>query len=176
MKTLDEVKGQIEPVLKQQKAQQIAQKQADDFFQQAKSQGLDAASAAKGVPVATSDFFSRKDVVLGLGPAPQLMDAVFGATEKSPPQMAATSQGFVVFQVLAIKPPATPSFEEIRTQVEEQFKNERSSILLSQKVQELSDRAKTEHDLKKAAKRQGSNRKKPAISFCPMDTVPTSDE
>ena len=156
MKTLDEVKDQIEPVLKQQKAQQIAQKQADDFFQQAKSQGLDATSAAKGVPVATSDFFSRKDVVPGLGPAPQLMDAVFGATEKSPPEMAATSQGFVVFQLLAIKPPATPSFEEIRTQVEEQFKNERSNILLSQKVQELSDRAKTEHDLKKAAKELGA--------------------
>src|ERR1700676_5480305 len=108
MKTLDEVKDQIEPVLKQQKAQQIAQKLADDFFQQAKSQGSDAAGAAKGVPVATSDFFSRKDVVPGLGPAPQLLDAVFGATEKSPPEMAATSQGFAVFQLLAIKPPATP--------------------------------------------------------------------
>src|SRR6202790_2838178 len=52
MKTLDEVKDQIEPVLKQQKPQQIAQKLADDFFQQAKSQRLDAAGAAKGVPVA----------------------------------------------------------------------------------------------------------------------------
>jgi peptidyl-prolyl cis-trans isomerase D len=156
MKTLDEVKDQIEPVLKQQKAQQIAQKQAEDFLQQAKSQGLDAAGAAKGVPVATSDFFSRKDVAPGLGPAPQLMDAVFAATEKSPPEMAATSQGFAVFQLLGIKPPSTPTFEEIRTQIEEQFKNERSNVLLSQKVQELSDRAKSEHDLKKAAKELGA--------------------
>ena len=156
MKTLDEVKDQIEPALKQQKAQQIAQKQAEDFFQQAKSQGLDAAGTAKSVQVATSDFFSRRDVVPGVGPAPQLMDAVFGATEKSPPEMAATSQGFAVFQLLAIKPPATPTFEEIRTQVEQQFKNERSNVLLSQKVQELSDRAKTGHDLKKAAKELGA--------------------
>ena len=50
MKTLDEVKDQIEPILKQQKAQQIAQKQAEDLLQQAKKQGLDAAAAAKGVP------------------------------------------------------------------------------------------------------------------------------
>jgi peptidyl-prolyl cis-trans isomerase D len=156
MKTLDEVKDQIEPVLKQQKAQQIAQKLAEDFFQQAKNQGLDAAGAAKGVSVSTSDFFSRKDVVPGLGPAPQLMDAVFGATEKSAPEMAATSQGFAVFQLLGIKPPATPTFEEIRPQIEEQFKNERSNVLLSQKVQELSDRAKSEHDLKKAAKELGA--------------------
>jgi peptidyl-prolyl cis-trans isomerase D len=40
--------------------------------------------------------------------------------------------------------------------VEQQFKNERANILLSQKVQELSDRAKAEHDLKKAAKELGA--------------------
>src|SRR5580700_2192 len=61
MKTLDEVSGEIEPVL-----------------QQAKTKGLDAAAAGlKGVSVVTSDFFSRRDVVPGLGPAPQFMDAVF---------------------------------------------------------------------------------------------------
>ena len=156
MKSLDEVKDQIEPILKQQKAQQIAQNQADDFLQQAKSQGLEAAASAKGLQVTTSGYFSRKDVLPGVGSAPQLMDAVFAAKEKSAPEMAATSQGFAVFQVLAVKPPATPTFEEIRSQVEEQFKNERANVLLSQKVQELSDRAKASHDLKKAAKELGA--------------------
>jgi peptidyl-prolyl cis-trans isomerase D len=156
MKTLDEVKDQIEPILKQQKAQEIAQKQAEDLLQQAKTQGLDAAAAAKGVPVVTSDFFSRKDMVPGLGPAPQFMDAVFTTAEKSPPQMAATSQGFTVFNLLAVKPQSTPTFEEIRSRVEQEFKNERSSVLLTQKTQELSDRAKAEHDLKKAAKELGA--------------------
>jgi peptidyl-prolyl cis-trans isomerase D len=156
MKTLDEVKGEIEPVLKQQKTQQIAQKQAEDLLQQAKAQGLEAASAAKGVAVVTSDFFSRRDLLPGLGPAPQFMDAVFSAAEKSPAEVAATSQGFAVFQLLAVKPPSTPTFEELQTRVEGEFKNERSNILLAQKTQELSDRAKTEHDLKKAAKELGA--------------------
>jgi peptidyl-prolyl cis-trans isomerase D len=156
MKTLDEVKDQVEPLLKQQKAQAMAQRQAEDLLQQAKKQGLDAAAAAKGVTVVTSDFFGRRDLVPGLGPAPQFMDAVFGAVEKSPPEMAATPQGFAVFQLLAVKPPSTPTFEEIRTRVEEQFKSERSNILLAQKIQELSDRAKTEHDLKKAANELGA--------------------
>ena len=156
MKTLDEVKAEIEPILKQQKAQEMVQKQAEELLQQAKTQGLDAAAAARGVPVVTSDFFSRKDVVPGLGPAPQFMDAVFTAEEKSPAAMAATSQGFVVFQLLGVKPPATPTFDEIRAKVEEQFKNERAGILLTQKTQELSDRAKSEHDLKKAAKELGA--------------------
>lgn len=156
MKTLEEVKGQIEPVLKQQKAQQIAQKQADDLVQAAKTQGLDAAASAKGLPIVTSDFFARKDMVPGLGPSPQFMDAVFTTAEKSPAQVAPTSQGFAVFDLLAVKPQSTPTFDEIRARVEEEFKNERSSVLLSQKAQELSDRAKSEHDLKRAAKELGA--------------------
>jgi peptidyl-prolyl cis-trans isomerase D len=159
MKTLDEVKDQIEPIIKQQKAQQVAQKQAEDLLQQAKKQGLDLAAAAKGVPVVTADFFSRKDIVPGLGPSPQFMDAVFTTAEKSPPELAATSQGFAVFDLLAVKPQSTPTFEEIRSRVEEEFKNERSSILLSQKTQELSDRAKSAHDLKKTAKELGAELK-----------------
>jgi peptidyl-prolyl cis-trans isomerase D len=65
----------------------------------------------------------------------------------------------VVYQLLGIKPASTPTFEEIRSRVEEEFKNERSNILLSQKIQELSDRAKAEHDLKRAAKELGATLK-----------------
>jgi len=156
MKTLDQVKGEIEPVLKRQRGQQIAQKQAEELLKQARAQGLDAAAAAQGVPVITSDFFGRKDTLPGLGPATQFMDAVFTEAEKSPPDVASASQGVVIFQLLAIKPAATPTFDEIRTRVEEEFKNDRSSVLLSQKSQELSDRAKAEHDLKRAAKELGA--------------------
>ncbi|MGB7131124.1 MAG: peptidylprolyl isomerase [Candidatus Sulfotelmatobacter sp.] len=156
MKTLDEVKSDIEPILKQQKAQQTAQNDADNLLQAAQKQSLDAAAAAQHVPVVTSDFFSRKDVVPGLGPSPQFMDAVFTDTQNSPPEMSSTSQGFAVFQLIAVKPQSTPTFDEIRSKVEEDFKTERSSVLLRQKTQELSDRAKAERDLKKAAKELGA--------------------
>jgi len=156
VKPLDEVKALIEPILKHQKATQAAQKMADALLKAAQAQGLDAAAATQGVPVINSDFFSRKDMLPGLGPASQFMDAVFSATEKSPPAEAAASQGMVVFQLVAVKPAATPTFEEIRSRVEEEFKSERSSTLMLQKVQELSDRAKAEHDLKRAAKELGA--------------------
>jgi peptidyl-prolyl cis-trans isomerase D len=156
VKTLDEVKAEIEPILKHQKAQQLAQKQADSLLKQARDKGLDAAAAAQGIPVINSDFFGRKDMLPGLGPATQFMDAVFSEAEKAPPDVAPASQGIVVFQLLAVKPAATPTFEEIRSKVEEEFKNERSATLLSQKIQELSDRAKAEHDLKRAAKELGA--------------------
>ncbi len=100
-KTLDEVKAEIEPVLKHQKAQQISQQKADALLKQARAQGLDAAAAAQGVPVITSDFFARKDMLPGLGPAQQFMDAVFSEPENSPPDVAPASQGIVVFQLWA---------------------------------------------------------------------------
>jgi peptidyl-prolyl cis-trans isomerase D len=159
VKSLDEVEPEIEPVIKHQKGQQAAQKLAEDLLKQARAQGLDAAAAAQKVPVITSDFFARKDLLPGLGPATQFMDAVFSATEKSPPDVAPASQGIVVYQLLGIKIASTPTFEEIRSRVEDEFKNERSSVLLSQKIQELSDRAKAEHDLKRAAKELGATMK-----------------
>ena len=64
------MKAEIEPTLQKQKAQQVAQKQAEDLMNQARKQGLDAAAAAMKIPVINSDFFGRKDMLPGLGPAP----------------------------------------------------------------------------------------------------------
>jgi peptidyl-prolyl cis-trans isomerase D len=156
MKSLDEVKSEIEPLIKQQKAQQLAQRQAENLLADARKEGIDAAAAKQGVPVITSDFFARKDMLPGLGPSPQFMDAVFAATENAPPDVAPASTGDVVFQLLAVKPASTPTFEEIRSKIEDEFQNDQSRNLLAQKAQELSDRAKAEHDLKRAAKELGA--------------------
>jgi peptidyl-prolyl cis-trans isomerase D len=156
MKSLDEVKSEIEPILKNQKAQQASQKQAETLLADARKNGLDVAAAKQAVPVITSDFFARRDMLPGLGPSPQFMDAVFAQAENAPPDVAPASMGTVVFQLIAAKPASTPTFEEIRSRVEEEFKTEQSRTLLTQKIQELSDRAKAEHDLKRAAKELGA--------------------
>ncbi len=159
LKTLAEVKDQIEPILKQQKAQQAADAGASALVSQARTAGLDKAAAAKGMPVVATDFISRTDSLPGIGSSPQFTEAVFSAAEKSLPDEVQVPQGFVVYELEAIKPPATPTFEEIRSRVETEFKNERAATLLTQKTQELSDRAKAEHDLKKAAKELGATMK-----------------
>src|SRR6266852_8433709 len=159
VKTLDEVKDQIEPIIKQQKAARAADSQASALLTQARAAGLDKAAAAKGLEVVTTDFVSRTDSLPGIGNAPQFMEAVFGAREKSPPDEAQLPAGYALFEVIAVKPPATPTFEEIRSRVEGEFKNERSAALLAQKTQELSDCAKAGHDLKKASKELGATLK-----------------
>ena len=152
LKTLAEVKDQIEPTIKQQKAQQAADAAASALLSQARTSGLDKAAAAKGMQVVETDFIDRNDSLPGIGTSPQFTQAAFSAAEKSPPDEVQVAQGFAIFELVAIKPPATPAFEEIRSRVETEFKNERAGTLLTQKTQELSDRAKADHDLKKAAK------------------------
>jgi peptidyl-prolyl cis-trans isomerase D len=156
LKTLAEVKAQIEPILKQQKAAQAAENAANTLSNQAKSDGLAKAAAAKGMHVVSTDFFARTDSLPGTGPAPSLMDAVFKATEKSPPDMVQTPQGYVIYVLDGIKPPATPAFADIRSRVEEEFKNERANQVLTTKTQDLSEKAKSGHDLAKAAKDFGA--------------------
>ncbi len=156
VKTLDEVKDQIEESIKQQKAALAVTNQVNALLGQARTQGLEKAAAAKGLQVVNTDFFSRTDNLPGIGNSPQFMSAVFGQAEKAPPDQVQLPQGYAVFEVDAIKPAATPTFEEIRSRVESEFKNERVAALLSQKTQELADRAKAEHDLKKAAKEAGA--------------------
>jgi peptidyl-prolyl cis-trans isomerase D len=156
MKSLAEVKDQIEPILKQQKATQAAESQANSLLNQARTDGINKAATAKGLQVVTTDYFARTDALPGIGNSPQFMDPLFSEREKSPPDMAQLPQGYAIFELEGVKPPATPTFEEIHSRVEDEFKNERSSILLTQKTQELSDRAKAAHDLKKAAKELGA--------------------
>jgi len=152
LKSLDEVKAQIEPILKQQKAGQAADAEAAAVLNQARTIGLDKAAASKGMQVITTDFVSRTDSLPGIGNSAQFMDTVFNEPEKSPPDQVQLPQGYAISNLLAIRPPATPTFEEIRSRVESEFKQERASSLLAQKTRELSDRAKAAHDLKKPAK------------------------
>jgi peptidyl-prolyl cis-trans isomerase D len=156
VKTLDEVKDQIEESIKQQKAAQAVTSQVDGLLAQARNGGVEKAAAARGLQAVSTDFVSRTDTLPGIGSSPEFMSAVFGKADKSPPDQVQIPQGYAVFEVEAIQPAATPTFEQIRGRVESEFRNERVASLLAQKTQELSDRAKAGHDLKKAAQEAGA--------------------
>jgi len=158
-KTLDEVKSEIEPIVKQQKAAGAAEAMANTVLGQARSEGLEKAAAAKGLQVINTDFVDRSAALPGVGTSAQFADAVFQAKEKSPPDQVQVQQGYAIFEVVAVQPPSTPTLDQIHARVETDFKNDRVRTLLTQKTQELSDRAKAEHDLKKAAKELGATNK-----------------
>jgi peptidyl-prolyl cis-trans isomerase D len=155
VKPLSEVKGQIEQVLKAQKASELVNQDSTEAEDMADKQGLDKAAAKFGVPVVQSNPITRSDVLPGVGAAPEVMAQIFATAEKSPPQIARSQQAYVLFQVTKITPPATPSFAEIKDKLAADFTNQRANDMLQKKIKELADRAHVLHDLAKAAKEQG---------------------
>jgi peptidyl-prolyl cis-trans isomerase D len=156
LKPLDEVKAEIEPILKKQKAQPEAQSLASTIQTLARTAGLDKAAQERNLNVTTTGLVSQGDQLPGIGSAPELMTTLLGAKKNDPPATAATPAGYVVYQVTDIQPAQTPTFEQVKDKIEQQFKEQRAQQLLAQKTQELADRAHSEHDLEKAAKEAGA--------------------
>jgi peptidyl-prolyl cis-trans isomerase D len=156
LKPLAEVKPAIEEAIKQEKIKGMMTQASADAEAIAQKQGLDKAASKYGAQVVTSNPISRTDALPGIGPQPQLMDAIFSADEKSGAQVGQTPQSTVVFEVTKIEPARTPSFEEIKDRVATEFKNQRAADILRRKTQELADHAHAEHDLAKAAKEAGA--------------------
>ena len=156
LKPLEEVKVEIEPILKKQKAAAETQSIASAVQTQARTAGMDKAAANNHLTVTTTDLIAQSDQLPGVGSAPDLMAALFSAKKNDPAALASTPAGYVVYQVTEIQPAQTPTFEQIKAKVVDQFRQEQAQALLGQKVQEMSDRAHADHDLSKAAKEVGA--------------------
>ncbi len=172
VKPLDEVKGQIEPVLARQKGQAAAESLAKSLQSTAASQGLDKAAASKGLQVMGTDYFARGASLPGIGTSTSLMDTVFEA-QKTPstPTAVPVQNGWAVVQVTDVKPAATPTFDEAKAQLTEQFKREKAASELETKTKELSEKAHAEHNLRAAAKAVGATVKTSDL-VKPDDQVP----
>jgi peptidyl-prolyl cis-trans isomerase D len=64
----------------------------------------------------------------------------------------AVQNGWAVVQVTDVKPASTPTFEQAKAQLTDQLKREKASSALETKVKELADKARSEHNLRSAAK------------------------
>src|SRR3982075_3227210 len=84
------------------------------------------------------------------------MQAIFGPKPKRPAEKIQLPQVFAVAEVVDSKPASTPTFEQARSQVEQQFRNQRAAEMLGKKTEEMADRARSTKDLKAAAKQFGA--------------------
>lgn len=155
-KPLSEVRDDIEKNLKARAAANMLDQKANAALAQAQKTSLDQAAAQNHARVIQSNPVSRNEELPGIGASPEVMSSVFSVTDKAGPQLERFGQGYVIFQVTTINPPRTPSFEEVRARVTNDFKAERGNALLQKKTKELADRAHVEHDLAKAAKEAGA--------------------
>jgi peptidyl-prolyl cis-trans isomerase D len=155
-RSLDEVRAGIEPIVTAQKNQKIAEQLARTVETQAKTNGLDKAAAASGLPVQDSPYITRNEPLPGIGVSPAFGETVFGMKAGAAAVSIPLARGFVVAQVTDIKPPATPGFDVVKDRISSQLKTQKAQALLAQKTQELSDKARASHNLREAAKAVGA--------------------
>ena len=158
-RSLDEVRSQIGPIVAAQSNQKSAEQLAHTVEGQAKPGGLEKAASANGLQVQESGFVPRNAALPGIGPSPQFADAVFGMKANDAPVAIPLTRGFAVAQVTEVKPPATPTFDQVKDRLATELKQQKAQALLGQKTQELSDKAHALHNLGAAAKAVGATLK-----------------
>jgi peptidyl-prolyl cis-trans isomerase D len=156
-KSLDEVKSSIVDTLTKQVEAQAEQSFVNQLASEAQKSSLAQAAAAHHVPVVTSDFVATGATLPGMSDSSKLLTAAFAAKPGSPVQVATTGDNsFAVFQLIDVNPAHTPTFEEYKSHVLDDFRDQQVTSLLARKTNELADRAHAEHDLAKAAKEVGA--------------------
>jgi peptidyl-prolyl cis-trans isomerase D len=145
-----EVKGEIVPVLEQQRAGAAMQTFASGLAADAKN-GLEKAAAAKGLHVVTTDYVAKDGVIPGLADGAGLLSQAFAVVKGADPASASTGEGFAVFQVTDIKSAHAPEFAEHKAHILEDYREQQVPQLLNAQLKKLDDRAKVLNDLKKAA-------------------------
>ncbi len=155
-RSLAEVKPQILAALTEQKEQAAQRAYAGQLAQEAKKSGLAATATAHHLQLQTTGFVQQDAVVPGVADASKLMAAAFSASKGAAPQVAATGDGFAVFQVEDVQAAHAPQFAAYRDHILSDYRAQQTPVLLSQKATQLADKAHAENDLAKAAKELGA--------------------
>src|SRR6202522_804418 len=156
LKPLDEVKAQIVATLtRQQEADQEAS-YAQQLATEAAKSGLAKTAEAHHLQVETTDYIQQSAVLPGLPDGAKLLTQAFSAKSGAAPQVSSTGEGFAVFQVQDTKPAHAPTFEEYKSHLVDDFREQQLPQLLARKVNELADKARAENSLAQAAKELGA--------------------
>jgi len=156
-KPLDEVKASIVDTLTKQKDAQVEQSFVNQLATEARMSSLAQVASAHHLPILTSDYVATGATLPGMSDSSKLLTAAFASRPGAPVEVADTGgNSYAVFQVADIKPAHTPAFDEYKSHVLDDFRDQQVTSLLARKTNELADRAHAEHDLAKAAKEVGA--------------------
>jgi peptidyl-prolyl cis-trans isomerase D len=156
---LNELLPTIQATLIRQKAAQAEDAYAKALTAEAVKNGLEKTAAAHHLELATTPPIDSKGVIAALPDGSQIVSKAFEANIGDPAQYAPTGEGYAVFQVTGAVPAHAPSFADWKTHVLDDYRDQQLQSLLSQKTQELANKAKASGDLAKAAKEVGATLK-----------------
>jgi peptidyl-prolyl cis-trans isomerase D len=154
--SLSEVQSTIQATLLRQSQAQAEDNYAKALTSEAIKNGLEKTAAAHQLQVVTTPLVGQQGVIAALPDSAALLSKAFASKQGDPPQQAPTGEGYAIFQVTGIAAAHAPAFADWKTHVLEDYRDEQLPGLLGQKTMELSEKAKSENDLAKAAKAVGA--------------------
>jgi peptidyl-prolyl cis-trans isomerase D len=153
---LSEVLPTIQATLIRQKEAKADQDYAQALTSEAIKNGLAKTAAAHHMELVNTPPVTQRGIISSLPDSAQLLSKAFQAKQGDAPQFAPTGEGYAIFQVTGVTPAHAPNFADWKSHVLEDYQNDKTPALLSQKIGELVAKAKAENDLAKAAKELGA--------------------
>jgi peptidyl-prolyl cis-trans isomerase D len=157
--SINEVLPTIQATLIRQKAAAAEENYAHQLTSEATQNGLEKTAAAHHLELVTTPPVNSRGVIAALPDGSQVIGKAFTAKQSDPPQFAQTGEGYAIFQVTGIAPAHAPNFNDWKSHVLDDYRQQVLPPLLSLKTKQLADKAKAENDLAKAAKEAGATLK-----------------
>ncbi|MDD5542967.1 MAG: peptidyl-prolyl cis-trans isomerase [Acidobacteriia bacterium] len=156
--SFEEAKEQIRPTYMAQKADQEGSAEANNIFSALASRPNDLEGVARqfGAEVRETPLFTLGESVPDIGSNPDFEKSVFGTALNKVGAPVRVGPGFVIPEVLEIKPAHTPQFEEVRAKVEAAYKQDKSQDAAKQKAAAFAQTASKAKDFLAAAKAAGA--------------------
>jgi len=156
-KTLEEVRGEIEPEIIAEKSERLANEQADKLaaaVRQSSRRPIEEIAKEFGLSVRELPLMAVGDSAGELGSAPAVPEALFRLPphpgELSPP--VRTDRGYVVASLKEVQPAHPGTLAEVRERVVADYRREKATELARVRAQELARRAKASGNLAQEAK------------------------
>jgi peptidyl-prolyl cis-trans isomerase D len=139
VKTLEQVKPQIDDQLRWTKAQAEAQKINDEIAPSIKQPSdIDRIAQTRGLVVGDSGLFTRDEPLAGLGFAPSVAAEAFTMQQGAVSGSLKTDRGFAFITLAEIQAPHTPKLEEVKAKVRDDVIRLKSVELARAKAQAVS--------------------------------------
>ena len=141
---LDEVRAQIEDQIKWQRAQDEAQRTADDIASQLKTpEDFETVAKTRGLTVAESGFFAREEPIAGLGVAPAAAEQAFTMKSGEVSPAIRTPQGFAFITVTGTQEGSVPKLDEVKARVRDDVLKTKAVEAARQKAAAIASQLKT---------------------------------
>jgi peptidyl-prolyl cis-trans isomerase D len=154
-KSLDEVRAQIEDQIKWDRAQNEAQRIADDVAKSLKKPAdFDTVAKGRGLTVGESSLFSKEEPIAGLGMAPAVAERAFELKDGEVSEAIRTPQGFAFVTVTGKQDSYVPKLDEVKAKVRDEVVKKKAIDVARQKAASIDAQMKT-GDFNAAAKAAG---------------------